>query len=56
MSDRAPRLLQSIARFGRLLQETTDPQLAETYRAEIAAATAMLEELENRAPPESGSR
>lgn len=33
---RMPR--QSIARFERLLRETSDPELAEAYRAELAAA------------------
>ena len=44
-------LRQSIARFERLLSETDDPELAEAYRAEIAAAKAMLEEIERGSSP-----
>ncbi len=46
MPDKARQLRQSIARFERLLHEAEIPELAETYRAEIAAAKAMLAELE----------
>ncbi len=46
MPDKARQLRQSIARFEQLLDETESPELAETYRAEIAAAKAMLAEFE----------
>lgn len=50
MPDRARMLRQSIAHFERLLTETDDPELVETYRAEIAAAKAMLAEIERSKP------
>lgn len=55
MPDRPRMLRQSIAGFKRLLSETSDPELAETYRAEIAAAKAMLAEIERGSPPAAGS-
>ncbi len=51
MQDRARRLRQSIARFERLLVEGASPELAEAYRAEIAAAKAMLEEITPQGTP-----
>ena len=57
MDDRARRLRQNIARFERLLEGCADPDLAAAYRAEIAAARAMLEEIEGGSstpePPDS---
>ena len=44
--DRARRLHQVIARFDRLLSSGADAELAEVYRAEIAAARAMLAQIE----------
>ena len=45
IQDRARQLRQAIARFERLLRDCTDDALAKTYRAEIAAARAMLDEI-----------
>jgi hypothetical protein len=53
MPSRARRLRQSIARFKRLLNEGVSPELAEIYRAEVAAAEAMLDEIERSRPPNS---
>ncbi len=56
MSDHARRLRQSIARFERLLSEdVVTPDLAEAYRAEIAAAKAMLDEVERGSPVTSST-
>jgi hypothetical protein len=47
MEDRKRQLRHTIAHFTRLLEDCTDPGLAETYRAEIAAAEAMLAEIDD---------
>ena len=45
LEDRVRRLHDTIARFERLLNEGVSADLARTYRAEIAAAKAMLDEI-----------
>jgi len=50
LEDRVRRLHDTIARFERLLEEGPSADLAKTYRAEIAAARAMLEEIESHSP------
>jgi hypothetical protein len=50
MKDRARQLRQAIARFERLLRDCIDDALAKTYRAEIGAARAMLEEIKHDNP------
>ncbi len=45
LEDRVRRLRDTIARFERLLNEGASADLARTYRAEIAAAKAMLDEI-----------
>ena len=47
MQDRVRRLRQAIARFERLLRDCDDTAVAKTYRAEIAAARTMLDEIEH---------
>ena len=53
MPDRVRMLRQSIARFERLLKEAASPELAEAYRAELAAAKAMLAEIERGRNPKA---
>ena len=53
MEDRKRQLRHTIAHFTRLLEQCSDPELAETYRAEIAAAEAMLAEIDD--DPSEGS-
>jgi hypothetical protein len=50
LEDRVRRLHDTIAHFERLLEAGASTELAETYRAEIVAAKAMLSELERRRP------
>jgi hypothetical protein len=46
LEDRVRRLHDTIARFECLLNEGASADLAGTYRAEVAAARAMLDEIE----------
>ncbi len=46
--DCARRLRQSIAHFERLLRDGVSAEVADVYRAEIAAAKAMLKEIERK--------
>ena len=46
LEDRVRRLHDTIARFERLLNEGASADLARTCRAEIAAAKAMLDEID----------
>jgi hypothetical protein len=50
LEDQVRRLHETIAHFERLLREGASGDLAETYRAEIVAARAMLDDMEHRSP------
>jgi hypothetical protein len=48
MDDRAEKLRQCIARYELYLSQDVSTDLAEIYRAEIAAAKAMLDQIERK--------